>query len=142
MLRFGTNYCHRVKNFKAPIIVPKIGAKCLRYFLRRTGRPHGCGPVALRTRVATGLLFSKILILQKTYIQFKTEKNVSVLSLPGNREVKNFPVPLKTLHPLLQPLQLIDAPHYLPGARAAGVKLIVSSVDSYAAQNFDFSLNQ
>jgi hypothetical protein len=43
---------------KTPILMPKIGVWCLRYFLRRTGCPRICGPVPLRHRITPVLPLS------------------------------------------------------------------------------------
>jgi hypothetical protein len=61
--------------------------------------------------------------------------NVSVLLQPGNREVKIFPAPLKTLPPFLYPQHIMMRHAICPMRVTTDDKLVVASVNSYAARN-------
>ena len=55
--------------------MPKIRVWCSRYFLRRTARPHRCGPVTLRPpRCRRFALFGKYLIYKNVLFNFKNKQ--------------------------------------------------------------------
>jgi hypothetical protein len=70
--------------------MPKIGVWCLRYFLRRTGRPRNCGPVPLRPRVATGLLLSENTFsdLLKELKDVRKDSRTGILSQDKLKQIK------------------------------------------------------
>jgi len=89
----------------------------LRYFLRRPADRNSCGPGLWRTRVAAGLLFSENTYSAKNRYSIEKRKiKVSVLLLPGNREVQEFSMRSQNPTSRSSPVADYDVPGYQPGA--------------------------